>query len=78
MAFCDASTVEKGDLIAADRISPQYEGEIYYLAHNSAQQWYYIDRQKPEEMVLFVSYDSEPGNGPPCLSDGRKIVNWIR
>ncbi len=68
LAFCDPFTVEKGHLIPADRISPQYEGEIYYVAHSPAQKWYYLEEQTPEEMTLFVSYDSEPGKGPACMS----------
>ncbi|KAM0801932.1 hypothetical protein BDR22DRAFT_804052, partial [Usnea florida] len=64
LAFCDPSTVAKERLITADRVSPQYEGEVYYVTHDPAQQWYYLHEQTPEEMVCFVSYDSEPGNGP--------------
>lgn len=39
LAFCDASTIDPQDLIAADRVYPHSVGEIYYLAYNENQQW---------------------------------------
>lgn len=66
LVFCDPFTVAKECLIPADRVSPQYEGEVYYVTHDPAQQWYYLNEQTPEEMALFVSYDSDPGRGPAC------------
>lgn len=39
LAFCDASTVDSKDLIAADRVYPHSVGEVYYLLHNENQQW---------------------------------------
>ena len=58
--------IDPSDLIAADRIS--YTGEIFYLQHNENQEWYSIGGQTPDEMLLFVNYDSDPQGGPPCES----------
>ena len=66
LAFCDAFTVRKKDLVAADRVSPQYVGEVYYVAWSPEQRWYFLSEQKPEETALFVSFDSDPGTGPTC------------
>ncbi|KAL8902974.1 MAG: hypothetical protein Q9207_004247 [Kuettlingeria erythrocarpa] len=63
MAMCDYASVDHADLIAADRVSREYTGEIYYLRHNENQQWYWISNQTPEEMLLFVNYDSDPQGG---------------
>ncbi|KAL8962615.1 MAG: hypothetical protein Q9183_005129, partial [Haloplaca sp. 2 TL-2023] len=65
MAMCDYSSVDHADLVAADRVSREYTGEIFYLRHNKDQQWYWISHQTPEEMLLFVNYDSDPKGGPP-------------
>ena len=67
MAMCDYSTIDHKDLIAADRVSREYTGEIFYLQYNRAQQWYWISGQTPEELLLFVNYDSHPQGGPPCM-----------
>ena len=73
MAMCDYSTVDTVDLIAADRVSREYTGETFYLQHNENQKWYWISGQTPEEMLLFVNYDSDPHGGPPCRSTNSKL-----
>lgn len=67
LAMCDYYSVNKEDLRRADRASREYVGEIYYVHYNSGQQWYWISQQLPEELLLFVNYDSEPGESPPCI-----------
>ncbi|KAF2759931.1 hypothetical protein EJ05DRAFT_509607 [Pseudovirgaria hyperparasitica] len=62
LAYCDYRTVDKNDLIACDRVIPTRVGENYYLRYNPAQQWYWLEHMTPEEPVLFVSYDSAPGD----------------
>jgi hypothetical protein len=54
--------------VAADRISAgqEYIGEIYYVKHNEHQKWYYLSLQSPEELSVFVSFDSERDFGPAC------------
>ena len=39
LAFCDFRTVNKNDLVAADRIIPTRVGEVYYLKPNPQQNW---------------------------------------
>jgi len=61
LTICDGQTIEQNDLVEADRISTtgSYVGEIYYVKHNPVQRWYFLDKQQPEEMTIFVSFDSE-------------------
>ncbi|RDW67050.1 hypothetical protein BP5796_09799 [Coleophoma crateriformis] len=69
LAICDCFTIDPDkDLVAADRISPgqEYVGEIYYVKHNEQQKWYYLSSQTPEELLAFVSFDSERDFGPAC------------
>ncbi len=40
LAICDPRTIASDDLVAADRILPDRVGEVYYLHHSPAQQWY--------------------------------------
>jgi len=67
LAMCDFFSIDQADLRSADRASREYVGEIYYLHHNPGQQWYWISEQTPEEMLLFVNYDSDSGDAPPCI-----------
>ena len=63
LALADASSVAPEDLIATDQIFPDRVGEIYHLAHNPAQRWYYAPRMTPDEILLIKGWDS--------LNDGR-------
>ncbi|THZ59804.1 hypothetical protein D6C85_09953 [Aureobasidium pullulans] len=63
LAFCDYKSIDSSDLIAADRVSEQYAGEVYYLRYNQGQQWHWFSNQTPDEIALFLSYDSHP-QGP--------------
>ncbi len=63
LALADATTVEPDDLIATDQVFPDRVGEIYYLAHDPAQRWYYAPRMTPDEVLLIKGWDS--------LADGR-------
>lgn len=58
LAFCDPRTLSEEDLVAADRVAPEYAGEIYYVMSNPKQRWYWLSHQKPEEVAVFLSFDS--------------------
>ncbi|OJJ52520.1 hypothetical protein ASPSYDRAFT_51938 [Aspergillus sydowii CBS 593.65] len=60
LALCDPATVHPTDLIAVDRVSPEYVGEVYYLNNHPDQQWYWLSDQSPDEACLFLSFDSAP------------------
>ncbi|KAK7422004.1 hypothetical protein QQZ08_009725 [Neonectria magnoliae] len=61
LAFCDYNSVNPDDLLEADRVYETYNGEIYYMKHNPAQKWYYLNHQKPSEVAIFTSFISDPG-----------------
>jgi hypothetical protein len=63
LALADASSVRAEDLIATDQVFPDRVGEIYHLAHNPAQRWYYAPRMTVDEVLLIKGWDS--------LDDGR-------
>ena len=63
--MCDFFSLEEKDLCSADRASREYVGEIYYAHYNPNQRWYWISGQSPDEMLLFVNFDSNPGAGVP-------------
>ena len=63
LALADAASVRPEDLIATDQVFPDRVGEIYHLAYNPAQRWYYAPRMTPDEVLLIKGWDS--------LDDGR-------
>ncbi|KAE8443928.1 hypothetical protein EG329_001238 [Mollisiaceae sp. DMI_Dod_QoI] len=63
LAFCDYYSIAHSALVAADRVSPEYCGEVYYLKFEAEQQWYYLSKQKPDEISVFLSFDSHPNSG---------------
>ena len=58
LAICDASSISPHQLVVVDLIYPDRRGEIYYLAYDSAQRWYYAPDMELHEAWLFVNYDS--------------------
>ena len=68
LAVCDARSLDNEDLVAADRVSPEYAGEIYYVKSNANHEWYWLSRQSPDEITIFVSFDSEPKGTVNCES----------
>ncbi len=60
LAFCDAGTFRAEDAIATDLIYPDRVGEIYSIAYNPAQRWFYFPEMQRNEAVLIKTYDSDP------------------
>jgi len=58
LALCDAGSVAPGDWVIADLVYADRVGEIYNLASNPAQRWWYFPRMTTEEILLFKCFDS--------------------
>ncbi len=63
LALADASSIRPEDLIATDQVFPNRVGEIYHLAYDPAQRWYYAPRMRADEVLLIKGWDN--------LDDGR-------
>lgn len=63
LALADATTVAAADLLATDQVFPGRVGEIYQVAHNPAQRWYWAPEMTRDEVLLIKGWDS--------LDDGR-------
>ncbi len=71
IALCDPRSVDPRDLLAADRVTPDFAVELYYLKHNPNQKWYWLANQAPDELTVFVNYDSK------CTMNGlRWMSEW--
>ena len=60
LAFGDATNLAPEDIIATDLIYPDRVGEIYSIAHNPAQRWFYFPEMSRDEVALIKTYDSDP------------------
>jgi hypothetical protein len=58
LALADASSIRPEDLIATDQVFPNRVGEIYHLAYDPAQRWYYAPAMTPDEVLLIKGWDS--------------------
>ncbi|KAF5236254.1 hypothetical protein FAUST_6602 [Fusarium austroamericanum] len=58
LAICDPRSIDTMDLLSADRVTPDFAVELYYLKHNANQKWYWLSNQTLDEITLFVNYDS--------------------
>ncbi len=63
LALADASSIRPEHLVATDQVFPDRVGEIYQLAYDPAQRWYYAPAMTPDEVLLIKGWDS--------LNDGR-------
>jgi hypothetical protein len=59
LAVCDARSVDINDLVLCDRVVVDRLGEIYLLRYNDQQSWYWVEHQKQDEVLVFVTWTSE-------------------
>lgn len=59
LALGDATSLAAEDVIATDLIYPDRVGEIYSIAYNPAQRWFYFPEMSRDEAVLIKTYDSD-------------------
>ena len=62
LAIADASSISFKDLVATDQIFPDRVGEIYHLAYNKEQKWYWVSEMQDNEVLIFKGWDSINSN----------------
>ncbi|KAJ2987498.1 hypothetical protein NUW58_g4472 [Xylaria curta] len=65
LAVCDGTTVEPDDLVETDSVRQGSISTNYYVKYAPEQEWYYLERQTPDEALIFKHFDSEPGIQAP-------------
>lgn len=58
LTLCDASSIEKEDLVACDIVSSADVTENMILYFNSGQKWHYLSNQLASELLVFRQMDS--------------------
>ena len=47
------------DLLEVDLIRKDYIGSTMYAKYRPGYKWYFLDRQRPDEVCLFKNFDSD-------------------
>jgi hypothetical protein len=58
LAFADAASIPRKDLVETDQIFPNRTGEIYHVSHSKKHKWYWVSNMHNEEVVLLKGWDS--------------------
>lgn len=66
LAVCDGTTVDRRDLVETDSVRQGAVSSHYYARYDARQRWYYLDHQRPDEILIFKHFDSKPGVEAPC------------
>jgi hypothetical protein len=82
LAICDGATVSRHSLRPADLRYADRTGEIYYLAHEPAQRWYFASDMSIEEAWLFKNFDSATTRGtvtaaPHSAFEDRRYLKMV-
>lgn len=63
LGICDARSIDRKDFIETNLIYEDRIGEVYSVAFNESQRWYYFSKMRSNEATLIKCFDS--------LDDGR-------
>jgi hypothetical protein len=66
LALCDTRSLETSDLVDTERRAPNHIGEIQLALHRDEQRWFYFPQMRPDEVILFKTFDSIDGGVNPC------------
>lgn len=59
LAICDGSTIAYSDLVAADHITQRHFAVNCFATYSPNYNWWYLNEQRREEVVLFKNFDSD-------------------
>ncbi|KAG7291199.1 hypothetical protein NEMBOFW57_001211 [Staphylotrichum longicolle] len=59
IAVADANTVPDSDLVGADLVEDDFNGESWVVRHNFDHRWYFKHRMTPQDVLLIKCFDSE-------------------
>ncbi|KAI0103074.1 hypothetical protein F4776DRAFT_668864 [Hypoxylon sp. NC0597] len=66
LALCDVRSVNEKDKVKADLIYPGYEGENTLLYFSPHHKFYYVGKQRQDEIWIFKQFDSMVGIAGGC------------
>jgi hypothetical protein len=68
LALCDYRSINvTADCVASDLLFPHYIGEQYHMMYSPHHQWYYLNKQRTNEMILLKCYESVEDGAARCM-----------
>lgn len=58
LALCDAQSIDTKDLVVTERRARDRVGEIFHVAFNPQQRWFYFPDMQADEVIAIKTYDS--------------------
>lgn len=58
LVLCDVRSIDEKDMVDAERRAPNHIGEISLATFNPAHRWIYFANMRPDEVLLFKTFDS--------------------
>jgi hypothetical protein len=58
LALCDAQSIDTKDLVVTERRARDRIGEIFHVAFNPQQRWFYFPDMQADEVIAIKTYDS--------------------
>jgi len=58
LAFADAASIPKNDLIETDQIFTNRTGEIYHISYSDKHKWHWVPNMTDNEVLLLKGWDS--------------------
>ena len=66
LALVDARSLTADHLVDTERRAPNHVGEIQLALHDPQQRWFYYSAMRPNEVLMFKTFDSVDGGTRPC------------
>lgn len=73
LAFADPHSIEKTDWTDIDIVYPDRRGQITGLKGNDAHQWFYMSSMTPDDVVVFLTFDS--AGRPPVAHSAVDLIH---
>lgn len=66
LALCGGETIAPSTLLETDQVRRDNITTVYYTAYAKEQKWHFLERQTPEEVLIFKHFDSDPEVRSSC------------
>lgn len=66
LALCDVRSIDKNDMVDAERRAPNHIGEISLAIYNPNHRWFYFSDMHSDEVLLFKTFDSADDGKSLC------------
>ena len=76
LAVCDGSTVASKDCIVGDVVRRDFIGNLLWVLPNAFHKWYYLGKQRPDEVLLMKMFDSALETNAKCKTSRSDSKSW--